>query len=165
MRTPSSEDILRCSKGCCSRTLFLTPISFVNSVKPSSMWTPRVHSFPFQLQAARNENRDVNKRTKQRKALLSLHFIPFIQLQYKHSEEGLNVSSPHAARRGQCNHINNVWRRWLYLHFQIHDVVVNSFICVSRRVSGLKGAVLLACYKLIMYVQICSQKNFHKQMN
>lgn len=57
MRTPSSEDILRCSKGCCSRTLFLTPISSVNSVKPSSMWTPKVHSFPFQLQAARNENK------------------------------------------------------------------------------------------------------------
>lgn len=57
MRTPSSEDILRCSKGCCSRTLFLTPISSVNSVKPSSMWTPRVHSFPFQLQADRNENK------------------------------------------------------------------------------------------------------------
>lgn len=54
MRTPSSEDILRCSKGCCSRTLFLTPISSVNSVKPSSMWTPRVHSFPFQLHADRN---------------------------------------------------------------------------------------------------------------
>lgn len=58
MRTPSSEDILRCSKGCCSRILFLTPISSVNSVKPSSMWTPRVHSFPFQLHAARMENKE-----------------------------------------------------------------------------------------------------------
>lgn len=57
MRTPSSEDILRRSKGCWRRTLFLTPISSVNSVKPSSMWTPRVHSFPFQLQAARVENK------------------------------------------------------------------------------------------------------------
>lgn len=51
MRTPSSEDILRRSNGCWRRTLFLTPISSVNNVKPSSMCTPRVHSFPFQLQA------------------------------------------------------------------------------------------------------------------
>lgn len=51
MRTPSSDDIRRRSKGCLSRTLFLTPISSVNSVKPSSMCTPRVHSLPFQLQA------------------------------------------------------------------------------------------------------------------
>ena len=55
MRTPSSEDIRRRSKGCWSRTLFLTPMSSVNSVKPSSMWTPRVHSFPFQLQAVREQ--------------------------------------------------------------------------------------------------------------
>lgn len=57
MRTPSSEDILRCSNGCCSRILFLTPISSVNSVKPSSMCTPKVHSFPFQLHAAKVENK------------------------------------------------------------------------------------------------------------
>lgn len=51
MRMPSSEDILRRSNGCWRRILFLTPISSVNNVKPSSMWTPRVQSFPFQLQA------------------------------------------------------------------------------------------------------------------
>lgn len=56
MRTPSSDDILRRSKGCLSRTLFLTPISSVNSVKPSSMCTPRVHSLPFQLHAGENKS-------------------------------------------------------------------------------------------------------------
>lgn len=61
MRTPSSDDILRRSKGCLSRTLFLTPISSVNSVKPSSMCTPKVHSFPFQLHAGENKSAKSHK--------------------------------------------------------------------------------------------------------
>lgn len=62
MRTPSSDDIRRRSKGCLSRTLFLTPISSVNSVKPSSMCTPRVHSFPFQLQAGKGTEMEQKQR-------------------------------------------------------------------------------------------------------
>lgn len=70
MRTPSSDDIRRRSKGCLSRTLFLTPISSVNSVKPSSMCTPRVHSLPFQLQAGeKTRNRGCYKSCCATKAL------------------------------------------------------------------------------------------------
>lgn len=51
MRTPSSEDMRSRSNGCCSRTLFFTPQSSMNSEKPRSMCTLSIQDFPFQLHA------------------------------------------------------------------------------------------------------------------